>query len=55
MHDTLLCFSNLGRVYWLKTHQIPVATRTAKGKPFVNLLSLQPNEKERRSEFESLN
>lgn len=43
-HDTLLCFSNLGKLYWLKTHQIPVASRTAKGKPIVNLLPLQENE-----------
>lgn len=39
-HDTLLCFSNLGKVYWLQVHQIPVANRASKGKPIVNLLSL---------------
>ncbi len=40
MHDTLLCFSNLGKVYWVKVHQIPVASRISKGKPIVNLLNL---------------
>lgn len=43
-HDTILCFSNFGKVYWLKVHQIPVASRTAKGKPIVNLLPLQEGE-----------
>ena len=43
-HDTLLCFSNLGKVYWLKVHQIPVASRISKGKPIVNLLNLSSNE-----------
>jgi DNA gyrase subunit A len=41
MLDYLLCFTNLGRVYWLKVYDIPEATRTAKGKPIVNLLNLQ--------------
>ena len=41
MLDYLLCFTNLGRVYWLKVYNIPEATRTAKGKPIVNLLNLQ--------------
>jgi DNA gyrase subunit A len=41
MLDYLLCFTNTGRVYWLKVYNIPEATRTAKGKPIVNLLSLQ--------------
>ena len=44
MHDTLLCFSNLGKVYWLKVHQIPVASRISKGKPIVNLLNLAGKE-----------
>lgn len=44
-HDTLLCFSNLGKVYWLKTYQIPQATRTARGKPIINLLSLASDER----------
>ena len=41
MLDYLLCFTNLGRVYWLKVYDIPEAIRTAKGKPIVNLLNLQ--------------
>ena len=41
MLDFLLCFTNLGRVYWLKVYDIPEAIRTAKGKPIVNLLNLQ--------------
>ena len=44
-HDTLLCFSSLGKVYWIKVYEIPVASRTSQGRPIVNLLPLQPNEK----------
>jgi DNA gyrase subunit A len=44
-HDTLLCFSSLGQVYWLKTYQLPMANRTARGKPLVNLLPLTEGEK----------
>jgi len=44
-HDTILCFSDRGRVYWLKVYQIPVATRTAKGRPLVNLLPLEEGER----------
>jgi DNA gyrase subunit A len=44
-HDTLLCFSSLGKVYWLKVYEIPVASRTSQGRPIVNLLPLQPNER----------
>ena len=44
-HDTILCFSSLGKVYWLKVYQLPVASRAARGKPFVNLLPLDDNEK----------
>jgi DNA gyrase subunit A len=44
-HDTILCFSNYGKVYWLKTYHIPVASRTARGRPIVNILPLQPDEK----------
>lgn len=44
-HDTLLCFSSYGRVYWLKVYELPQVGRNARGKPIVNLLSLQPNEK----------
>jgi DNA gyrase subunit A len=41
MKDYLLCFTNIGRVYWLKAYQIPESSRIAKGKPIVNLLNLK--------------
>lgn len=41
MKDYLLCFTNLGRVYWLKVYEIPESSRAAKGKPIVNLLNLK--------------
>jgi DNA gyrase subunit A len=44
-HHTILCFSNRGRVYWLKVYEIPVASRGAKGRPLVNLLPLGPEER----------
>lgn len=44
-HDTLLCFSSLGKVYWLKVYEIPVASRTSQGRPIVNLLPLQEGER----------
>ncbi|MEY3107208.1 MAG: hypothetical protein RIT35_1386, partial [Pseudomonadota bacterium] len=44
-HDTILCFSSQGKVYWLKVYQLPVASRAARGKPFVNLLPLVEGEK----------
>lgn len=44
-HDMLLCFSTLGQVYWLKVYQLPMANRTARGKPIVNLLPLSAEEK----------
>ena len=44
-HDTLLCFSNRGQVYWLKVYQLPQAGRGSRGKPMVNLLPLEPGEK----------
>lgn len=44
-HDTLLCFSNRGKVYWLKVYQIPQAGRTARGRPLVNLLPLEEGER----------
>lgn len=44
-HDMLLCFSDLGKVYWLKVYQLPQAGRTARGKPLVNLLPLKGEEK----------
>ena len=43
--DYLLCFSNRGRMYWLKAYQLPEAGRGARGKPIVNLLPLQEGEK----------
>jgi DNA gyrase subunit A len=44
-HDTLLCFSSAGKVYWLKVYQIPQASRASRGKPIVNLLPLVENER----------
>ena len=44
-HDTLLCFSSVGKVYWIKVYEIPVASRISQGRPIVNLLPLQPNER----------
>ena len=45
-HDYFLCFSNLGRLYWLKVHEIPQASRTSRGKALVNLLPLDREAKE---------
>jgi len=44
-HDTLLCFSNRGRCYWLKVWQLPLASRGSRGKPIVNLLPLADGER----------
>jgi DNA gyrase subunit A len=44
-HDTLLCFSNLGQLYWLKVYRLPQAGRGSRGKPIVNLLPLDPEER----------
>ncbi|MHB1540331.1 MAG: DNA gyrase subunit A [Steroidobacteraceae bacterium] len=44
-HDTVLCFSNRGKVYWLKVYELPQAGRASAGKPMVNLLPLEPGEK----------
>ena len=44
-HDTLLCFSSVGKVYWLKVFQIPVASRTSRGRPIVNILPLEDDER----------
>jgi DNA gyrase subunit A len=44
-HDTILCFSNRGRMYWLKVYQLPQASRQARGKPIINLLPLEENER----------
>ena len=43
-HDTLLCFSNHGKLYWLKAYELPLASRTSRGKPIINVLSLSENE-----------
>lgn len=44
-HDTILCFSNRGKVYWLKVYLLPQGERTARGKPLINLLPLLADEK----------
>ncbi len=43
-HDTVLCFSSTGQVHWLKVYELPMASRTARGKPIVNLLPLDKDE-----------
>ena len=43
-HDTVLCFSSRGKVYWLKVYEIPQAGRGARGKPIINLLPLEESE-----------
>lgn len=44
-HDTIMCFSSKGKVYWLKVYQLPQASRTSRGRPIVNLLPLDKDEK----------
>lgn len=44
-HDTILCFTNAGKVYWLKVYQIPLAGRQSRGRPMVNLLPLDEGER----------
>ncbi len=44
-HDTLLCFSSRGKVYWLKVYELPLAQRSARGRPIVNLLPLEEGER----------
>ncbi|MAA73779.1 MAG: DNA gyrase subunit A [Salinisphaeraceae bacterium] len=44
-HDTLLCFSSAGKAYWLKVYELPSAGRGARGRPIVNLLPLEPDER----------
>ena len=44
-HDTVLCFSSKGKVYWLRVFNLPVASRVARGKPIVNLLPLEADER----------
>lgn len=43
-HDTLLCFSNHGKLYWLKAYELPLASRISRGKPIINILPLAENE-----------
>ena len=44
-HDHILCFSNRGRVYWLKVYEVPQGSRSSRGKPIVNLVPLMEHEK----------
>ncbi len=44
-HDSILCFSNRGRVYWIKVYEVPQGSRTSRGKPIVNLVPLMEHEK----------
>ncbi|MDA0978772.1 MAG: DNA gyrase subunit A, partial [Proteobacteria bacterium] len=44
-HDTILCFTNRGKVFWVRVFQIPPASRTARGRPLVNILPLEDDEK----------
>ncbi|MCW8975573.1 MAG: DNA gyrase subunit A [Sedimenticola sp.] len=44
-HDTILCFSSRGRVYWMKVYELPQAGRNARGKPIINLLPLEKDER----------
>jgi DNA gyrase subunit A len=44
-HDYLLCFSNRGRLYWLKVYEVPAGSRASRGKPIVNMFPLEENEK----------
>jgi DNA gyrase subunit A len=43
-HDTLLCFSTFGKLYWIKAYQLPLASRVARGKPIINVLPLAQDE-----------
>lgn len=44
-HDTILCFSNRGRLYWLKVYEVPQGSRVSRGKPIINMFPLEENEK----------
>jgi len=44
-HDFILCFSNKGKVYWVKVYEVPQGSRTSRGKPIVNLLKMEEDEK----------
>ncbi|HDS6886896.1 TPA: DNA topoisomerase (ATP-hydrolyzing) subunit A [Morganella morganii subsp. morganii] len=46
-HDTILCFSNKGKLYWLKVYQLPEASRGARGRPIINILPLDQEQNER--------
>ncbi|HEY5541978.1 MAG TPA: DNA gyrase subunit A [Candidatus Binatia bacterium] len=45
MHAHILFFTTIGKVYWIKVHELPQASRAARGRPIVNLLNLEPGEK----------
>jgi DNA gyrase subunit A len=45
MHAYILFFTTIGKVYWIKVHELPQASRAAKGRPIVNLLNLEPGER----------
>jgi DNA gyrase subunit A len=45
MHSSILFFTTIGKVYWIKVHELPQGSRAARGKPIVNLLNLEPGEK----------
>jgi len=44
-HDYILCFSNRGRVYWIKVYEVPQGSRNSRGKPIVNMFPLEEGEK----------
>jgi len=44
-HDTILCFSDRGRLYWLKVWEVPAGSRTSRGKPIINMFPLVDGEK----------
>lgn len=44
-HDTILCFSSAGKVYWLKVYELPQASRNSRGRPIVNILPLMEDER----------
>ena len=44
-HDYLLCFSNRGRLYWLKVYEVPAGSRSSRGRPIVNMFPLEEGEK----------
>jgi DNA gyrase subunit A len=45
MHSYILFFTTIGKVYWIKVHELPQASRAARGKPIINLLNLEPGER----------